>query len=107
MFTPALAATHLTRVRSGRALRKTLALVGTAGILAVATQLPAAAAPGAHSDAKTTANVGVNSSITLSGLTPSFTLNGLPGDTITGDGAVSYNVKTNNVGGYTIGVTAA
>src|SRR4051794_7887456 len=106
MFTPALAATHLTRVRSGRALRKTLALVGTAGILAVATQLPAAAAPGDTSEDTTIANVAVSSSITLQGLTPAFTLAGLPDDTVEEASAVAYTVLTNNVGGYTVSVQA-
>jgi len=42
-------------------------------------------------------------SITLSSLTPSFTLTGLPGSTVEKDGAVGMAVTTNSTGGY--GVT--
>ena len=91
-----------------RRIGRGLALAGAVGLLAtVAGQLPASAAPGDTSADSTVANVGVTSSITLQGLTESFTLNGLPGDTQTSTGAVSYTVLTNNVGGYTVGVTAA
>jgi len=109
MYAPlSTVSTPRTASSSGRRLGRGLALAGAVGLLAtIAGQLPASAAPGDISPASTTANVGVSSSITLQGLTPSFALNGLPGDTVTGDGAVSYNVQTNNVGGYTVGVTAA
>lgn len=91
-----------------RRLGRALAAAAVVGLLGAAVgQLPASAAPGDQSSDTTTANVGVSSSITLQGLTSSFSLNGLPGDTVTGDGAVSYNVQTNNVGGYTVGVTAS
>lgn len=66
----------------------------------------AIAAPGDQSSDTTEANVQVASSITLSGLTPSFTLNGLPGDVVTGNDAVSFSVTTNNIGGYTVTVQA-
>jgi hypothetical protein len=93
---------------STRRLGRGLAVAAAAGLLAaVAAQLPAAAAPGDRSADTTIANVGVSSSITLAGLTPSFALNGAPDDTVTSTNAVSYSVLTNNVGGYTVGVTAA
>jgi hypothetical protein len=100
--------TPRTASSTGRRLGRGLALAGAVGLLAtIAGQLPASAAPGETSAGTTTANVGVESSITLQGLTTAFTLNGLPGDTVSLAKAVSYTVQTNNVGGYTVGVTAA
>jgi hypothetical protein len=52
----------------------------------------------------TVVNVAVPSGITLTGLTPSFTLNGAPGSTITEIGAVDFNVETNNPAGYVVTV---
>ncbi len=43
-------------------------------------------------------------SITLSGLTPSFTLTGLPGSTVQQEGAVGMTVTTNSTGGYAVTV---
>jgi hypothetical protein len=60
---------------------------------------PAGAAP-------TTVQVNVGSKITLSGVTPSFTLTGDPETTVTQNGAVALNVKTNNQTGYTVTVQA-
>lgn len=90
-----------------RRVGRGLAVAAAAGLLAaVAAQLPAAAVPGDQSADTTVANVGVSSSITLADLTSSFALNGAPDDTVTGLSAVAYRVVTNNVGGYTVGVTA-
>jgi len=55
----------------------------------------------------TTARVTVNSSITLSGLTSSFTLTGNTNSTVTSNGAVTMNVLTNNLTGYNVTVQAA
>ncbi|MEQ4716653.1 hypothetical protein [Nonomuraea sp. B19D2] len=55
---------------------------------------------------QTQANVSVASAITLTGLTPSFTLSGLPNTTATQDKAVSYRVTTNNTLGYLVSVRA-
>ena len=77
-----------------------VALVGaSAGI--------ASAAPGDTSTDTTVANVEVNNAIVLSGLTPSFTLVGLPGSTVTSDGEVTMTVETNNLAGYSVTVQAA
>ncbi|OUC95397.1 hypothetical protein CA984_18865 [Streptosporangium minutum] len=46
----------------------------------------------------------VDTSITLTGLTPSFTLRGVPGETVTENGAVSMRVTTNNAAGYVVTV---
>jgi hypothetical protein len=61
----------------------------------------------AGNSGNTTANAVVNSSITLSGLTPSFTLTGDPNSTVTQNGAVTMNVFTNNLTGYNVTVQAA
>jgi hypothetical protein len=102
-----LTATHLSRTQHGRrVVRRALALTAASGLLVVAAQLPAAAAPGDQSTDTVEANVGVTSAISLTGLTPSFRLNGLPGATVEGLNAVGYTVTTNNVGGYTVTVQA-
>ncbi len=51
-----------------------------------------------------TGNVAVGSSIALTGLTPNFTLTGIPGATVAGLDAVTYNVATNNLAGYAVTV---
>lgn len=107
MTTPSAPVSRAAQHRTARSsVRRGLGVAAAAGLLAVASQLPAAAAPGDTSTDTTVANVEVTSSITLSNLTPSFTLTGLPGDTVTGEDAVSYTVTTNNVGGYTVTVQA-
>jgi uncharacterized repeat protein (TIGR01451 family) len=45
-------------------------------------------------------------SITLSGLTPSFTLTGLPNSTVRANGAVTMTITTNSPGGYLLTVRA-
>lgn len=45
--------------------------------------------------------------ITLSGLTPAFTLSGPPSVVVTANGAVTMNVQTNSPGGYTVTVQPA
>jgi hypothetical protein len=42
--------------------------------------------------------------LTLTGLTPAFTLTGLPDSTVQRDGAVNMTVTTNCVAGYTVTV---
>jgi large repetitive protein len=65
---------------------------------------PAAGAGDPSSSGTTQANVDVASVIALTSLTPSFDLTGLPGDTITGDDAVTMDVLTNNATGYNVTV---
>ncbi len=65
---------------------------------------PASAAPGDTSGQATVAHVAVTSGITMTGLTPSFTLTGAPGATVSGPAAVTFNVETNNVAGYAVTV---
>jgi len=96
---------------SQRSTSKTVArgvLSFTAAIALVsALGTSASAAPGDTSDDTSVSNVGVTSSILRSALTPSFTLNGLPGAIMTGLAAVTMNVSTNSLGGYAVTVLAA
>lgn len=80
-----------------------LAALGTGLVLVGSVAAPALAA----SNGSTLANAAVTSTITLSGLTPSFTISGAPSTTVTAAGAVSMNVLTNNRTGYTVTVQAA
>jgi hypothetical protein len=64
-------------------------------------------ASAATSSGSTTANVAVQSGISLTGLTPSFTLTGAPGTIATSSGAVNFNVETNDVAGYAVTVQSA
>lgn len=73
-----------------------LALAGTAGI--------ASAQPGQTDDGTTVASVAVGSSIVLSGLPAGFTLSGLPGATVQTGAPVTFNIETNNAGGYIVTV---
>ncbi len=75
-----------------------------AGLVTVGAAAPALAAT---SPGTATATANVQASITLSGLTPAFTLTGAPGATATGAAAVTMKVTTNNTLGYTVGVQAA
>lgn len=85
---------------------------GVAGALLVVVGLVLATSGGgaalaANSNGSTTANVAVASSITLSGLTSSFTLSGPPNTTQSANGAVTMKVTTNNNTGYTVTVQGA
>ncbi|WP_231861414.1 hypothetical protein [Frankia alni] len=90
---------------SRTALRR--GLVVTAGVATVIGGLStgANAVPGQTSTQTTIANVVVGSSITLTGLVPSFTLAGNPGETVsTTAPPVTFTVTTNNNEGYTVTV---
>jgi hypothetical protein len=67
----------------------------------------AGSASAATSPGSTQGNVDVTTAIALSGLTPSFTLSGVPGATVTGAGDVTMNVVTNNLAGYAVTVESA
>jgi len=87
---------------------RTVGVLGTAAALTWAMTGSAFAAPGPSSSSDTTvANVEVTTSIDLTGLTDHFTLTGIPGATVTNDGAVTMNVKTNSFGGYAVTVQSA
>lgn len=97
--------------RSGSTSRKVLQRTLVTGAVAafVAVSAGAASAVPDPGTGNTVANVQVGSFIELTGLTPSFTLAGLPGDTVsTGDldqsPTVNYTVTTNNRSGYNVTV---
>jgi len=81
-------------------------VIGAAAVAALAVAMggTASAQPGQTDTGSTTANVEVESSIALTGLTEAFTLTGLPGATVVGLSAVTFNVETNNLGGYVVTV---
>lgn len=85
-------------------MRRGVAVAGVSAALVGAMTGIASAAPGDSSSDTTTANVQVTSAIALTGLTPSFTLVGLPGATVTGLREVNMNVATNNLAGYAVTV---
>jgi hypothetical protein len=80
--------------------------VGAAAVAALAVGLAGTASAATDTDT-VDANVAVGSAITLTGLTPSFLLSGLPGATVAGVGAVTFNVETNNRAGYSVTVESA
>jgi hypothetical protein len=82
--------------------------IGGLGLLMMGTVLAmSSGGPALGDTSSTTAEVEVNSSITLSGLPASFTLTGDPNTTVTSNGAVTMNVLTNNLLGYQVTVQAA
>ncbi|MEU7741083.1 hypothetical protein [Nonomuraea sp. NPDC049158] len=94
----------MSRIRKAGIACACLVLAGTVtavGILA-STAAPALADTDTGS---TEAHVDVSSSIVLTDLTPSFTLSGAPGETVTtGATPVTMTVTTNNFAGYTVTV---
>ncbi len=92
--------------KTSRRLLKAGVIVALSAASVGAMGSAAFAAPTDTSTGSTTANAVVESGITMTGLTPSFTLTGTPGATITGLAAVTYNVET-NAPGYNVTVEAA
>jgi hypothetical protein len=104
-FPPARAPTVVAKERHiGRLVLSSV--IGVTSIAALTGVLAgsASAAAGDTSPGTTDGHVVVNSAIALTGLTPNFTLTGLPGATVTGTGAVTFNVQTNNLAGYAVTV---
>ena len=95
------------RVPGHRGLLSGLVVGAAMVVLVGASAGTASAAPGDTATDTTTANVEVVDAISLNGLTPAFTLVGLPGATVTGPGEVTMNVQTNNLAGYAVTVQAA
>jgi hypothetical protein len=92
---------------SSRAARRLVQLSCAALVLGAAGVAFSGGAANAADNQNTTANATVQSGITLTALTPSFTLTGTPGATVNTVAAVTYNVETNNVDGYTVTVQSA
>jgi uncharacterized repeat protein (TIGR01451 family) len=63
--------------------------------------------PGAPEPGCSTSTPVASRFVTLTGLTPSFTLSGLPHTTVGADGAVTMTVTTNSAGGYQVAVHGA
>jgi len=84
---------------------------GTCAALVLAGALAAVPASSASADtdaANTIITVTVDTAITLTALTPAFTLTGIPGETATtGATPVTMTVTTNNFAGYNVTVQAA
>jgi hypothetical protein len=91
-----------TKNRAGRLVLR--AAAGAAAVAVLVVGLAGTATAEETPPESTIANVGVGSSIALTGLTESFLLTGVPGATVTGVGAVAYTVLTNNLAGYSVTV---
>ena len=99
------ASTDAVETAKARAIRMAVRGVIGAGLAAaVAVGTAGAASAQASDSGATDAKVEVQSSIVLSGLTPSFMLSGIPGSTPEGLSAVTFNVETNNSAGYAVTV---
>lgn len=97
----------LLAVRKEKKCNRRLILAGVVAATAAASSIFVMAAPAvAAPTGSTVANVSVGSAVTLSGLTPTFTLTGLPGDTADFSPVV-FNVQTNNLAGYVVTVQSA
>jgi hypothetical protein len=93
-------------VRGGR-LGAALLGVTVAGLMCTTGQALAAPTADPDSTGTTVANVDVGAAILLSGLSASFTLSGLPGESPEDIGAVTMNVLSNNASGYNVTVEPA
>jgi hypothetical protein len=89
---------------SRRLLPGLLTLAMSGAIFGIATT-NASAVP--DNTGSTTANVHVDSFITLTGLTPSFSLHGLPGATVSTTEPIAMTVTTNSLAGYDVTVQSA
>jgi hypothetical protein len=89
--------------RPGRVL--TSVIVGAMAVLTLGAMAGNASA--ATDIGSTTANVQVSSSIVLSGGTAALTLTGAIRATVTQNAAVTMNVETNNLAGYTVTVQSS
>jgi hypothetical protein len=94
----------MSRIRKASIACACLVLAGT--VTAVGTLASTVAPALADTDTDSTeVHVDVSSSIVLTDLTPSFTLSGAPGETVTtGATPVTMTVTTNNFAGYTVTV---
>ena len=99
--------TSVTIKRGRRGLSIGIAATAAVGLFLGGLGATASAAPGDTSADTTEANVDVETSIELSGLTTSFTLTGIPGATTTAGGTVTMTVETNNLAGYNVTVAPA
>jgi hypothetical protein len=89
-------------------VRKTLHTLAAGAVAVVGIGLlatPAGAEPGLTDAGTTTGSVTVDSGITLTALTATFAISGVPGDVdVAAAASVTMNVATNNVAGYNVTV---
>ena len=104
---PAARSTAVTTRRGSRFAARAFVTTGAAAMFVGIAGVPAFAAPGITDDGTAQANVVVQSAISLTMIDNVFTLTGVPGSTQSEDGAVTYNVETNNALGYSVTVQAA
>ncbi len=93
--------------RGHRLVARTVLTSATAAAFIGLATVSASAAPADVATDSVVANVNVSSTITLDVDQGSFNLNGTPLSTVSGLGAVTGLVKTNNAAGYSVGVQAA
>ncbi|GAA5769112.1 hypothetical protein [Streptosporangium roseum] len=97
----------MSRKRIGRVAMAAGTLVAGIVLSMGETSSAAKAAPGDTASDTTEARVVVTGAITLTDLTPSFTLTGRPRQTVDTADPVSFTVTTNNFAGYTVTVFPA
>lgn len=93
--------------RGFRIAARTVLTTATAAAFLGAASLSASAAPNDTAVDSVTANVNVDSTITLTVDQTSFDLDGTGGTTVTETNQVTGTVTTNNQAGYSVGVLAA
>jgi hypothetical protein len=93
------------KIRTRRPLLRGFVCVAAVATFAVGL---GGSAYGAEDTGSTDGSVEVTAAITLTGLPAGFTLAGIPGATVsTGATPVTFNVETNNIGGYAVTVQGA
>jgi hypothetical protein len=86
--------------------KRFIAFGAVLGAISVGLLAAPSAAQAVEDDGSVEANVAVASAITLTDLTPAFTLSGIPGDTATTGAPVTMTVTTNNAAGYSVTVAS-
>jgi hypothetical protein len=104
---PAARSTAVTTRRGSRFAARAFVTTGAAAMFIGIAGVPAFAAPGISDSGTAEANVEVESAISLTMDKAAFTLTGVPATTQSENGAVTYNVETNNAIGYSVTVQAA
>jgi hypothetical protein len=100
--------THSTPIRRRHTARLVQRGLLAAAVAAAFTGALAGSASANPPNDTTVAEVNVSTGITITGLTPSFTLSGAPGEVVnTGNAPVIYNISSNDPAGYRVTVTAA
>lgn len=88
--------------RSYRFAPKGAAVLAVAGLALGVSMISATSASADTAEGSTNAHVTVGAVISLTGLTSSFDLAGVPGATVSNQLPVNYKVETNNFAGYAV-----